>query len=135
MKKITKDCKKEVVKFVENKLGLQVSRKNIDIAHRVRRKLGGKSRAMIIHFHSHEKKMSFLKAKRVLRDTNISDADMSEDLMIFTKHVRDSYIFGLEQVWTIDGNLKAKKSGLERIIKSDSVDNLKQIMGCIDQDF
>ena len=33
------DCKKEVVKFAENKLGIKISRKDIDIAHRVGRKL------------------------------------------------------------------------------------------------
>ena len=37
--KDSEDCKKEVVKFAENKLDLQISRKDIDIAHRVRRKL------------------------------------------------------------------------------------------------
>ena len=57
--KDNEDCKKEVVKFAENKLGLQISRKDIDIAHRVGRKLRGKNRAMIVRFHSHEKKISF----------------------------------------------------------------------------
>ena len=80
------DCKKEVVKFAKNKLGLQISRKDIDIAHRVGRKLRGKSRATIVRFHSHEKKTSFVKAKRVLRDNNISDGGIS----ILTKRVRDS---------------------------------------------
>ena len=134
------DCKKEVVKFAENKLGLQISRKDIDIAHRVGRKLRGKSRAMIVRFLSHEKKTSFMKVKRVLRDNNISDAGISEDLTILTKRVRDSLRknnvrFGLEQVWTIDGKLKAKKSGSDMVINIDSVDSLKQIVGRIDEDF
>ena len=63
------DCKKEVVKFAENKLGLQNSRKDINIAHGVGRKLRSKTRAQIVRFHSHEKKTSFVKAKGVLRDT------------------------------------------------------------------
>ena len=58
---------------------------------------------MIVGFHSHEKKTNFMKAKRVLRDNNISDAGISEDLTILTKRVRDSLKennvrFGLEQV-------------------------------------
>ena len=61
--KDNEDCKKEVVKFAENKLGLQISRKDIDIAHRVGRKLRGKNRPMIVRFHGHEKKTSFVKAK------------------------------------------------------------------------
>ena len=68
---------------------------------------------MIVHFHSHEKKTSFVKAKRVLRDNNISDAGIS----ILTKGVRDSLRknnvrFRLEQIWTTDGKLKTKSQVL-----------------------
>ena len=56
-----------------------------------------------------------------------------------TKRIRDSLrknnvCFGLEQVWTIDGKLKAKKSGSDRVINIDSIDSLKQIMGRIEED-
>ena len=95
---------------------------------------------MIVRFHSHEKKTSFVKAERVLRDNNISDAGISEDLTNLAKRVRDSLRknnvrFGLEQVWIIDGKLKPKKSGYDRVINIDSVDSLKQVAGRIDEHF
>ena len=78
--KDTEDCKKEIIQFAESKLGMKLSRKHLDIAHRVGKKVRGKNRAIIVRFFSHKIKTNFIKAKKVIRDNSIKDAGISEDL-------------------------------------------------------
>ena len=138
--KDNEDCKKEIIQFAESKLGMKQSRKHMDIAHRVCRKVRGKNRAIVVRFFSHEIKTNFIKAKKVILDNSIKDAGISEDLTGLTKRIRDTLrkhnqLYNIEHVWTIDGKIKIKKSGSDRVMEINFVDKLRAIVGNVGEGF
>lgn len=127
------DCKEKVVEFGRDKLNIEVNKADIDIAHRTLKRVQGKPRAIIVRCHKHDTKVAFMKGKKMLREKNISNYGIVEDLTVMTKGIRDELRekktqLGLEYVWTIDGKIKVKKVGKPYVMEINTPEKLAEIV-------
>ena len=98
-----------VIRFLKNKMNIEVSPVQIDICHRMGRYREGSYRPIIVKFVSRKTKIHIMANKRKLKGTNMF---IVEDLTAINQQRvrRLRELQCVQQVWTRDGKIYAKNS-------------------------
>lgn len=112
--KQAEDCEAVCIEAIKVNLGIDICDADIDIVHRVGRRLTGKARPILVKFASHKPKEKVMRKRKEAQNIKIV-----EDLAYGIKKVYDFLNanrreIDLEYVWTIDGRIKYKFTGDSR---------------------
>ena len=112
----SEEIENKTISVIKEEIGVEVEKKEIEIVHRVgRHRDDDKPRAILVKCLSHKTKARVLRDKKKAKNITIY-----EDLAGGVKNLLDELIsrkheLGLESVWTIDGKVRYKRVGSERI--------------------
>ena len=126
----SEDTKSKVIKIFNEKLGVSLQEKDVDVAHRVGKLKPNKSehsRSIIVKFIRREHKMDILKNRKKLRGskTVVSD-DMCQDLQKVYNRIKND--FRVKESWTWFGKIFVKDHSdkIYRVMYGRSLD---EVMG------
>lgn len=121
------DTDNQLIQIVQEKLGIEVCKADIDRSHRVGRKVSGatKPRPIIVKFVSYRKRAEIFREKRKLAKTGLT---IREDLTRERLKLLNNAIshFGLQNVWTQDGRVIIKTpTGKKTVTNMCELNNIK----------
>lgn len=115
--KLNEDTKEEVIKIINGKMGLSVSRNDIQVCHRVGKKIDAKSRGIYLKLNSCELKQNIYTKKKFLKGTGIIIREDLTNSRVELFHQAISK-YGLKQVWTDRGRIYVNVNNKVSILKN-----------------
>ena len=117
------------IQALKEEIDVDITDRDIDIVHRVGRRRGDKkARPILLKCMSHKTKSEIMRKKKTAKNIKVY-----EDLAQSVKRMLDDIVFnkkdlGVENVWTMDGKVKFKYCGSDRVNFISSHQDFLQLM-------
>ena len=109
--------------FFRNRLGVNVQKSDISIAHRLQASDGDRERAIQVKFTRREAKMDVLRNRRKCKGTGVVIAeDLCSSYLRLFHNLRD--LVGKGNVWTWEGKVLCKVGGITKRVTLENADDI-----------
>ncbi len=128
------NCQDLVIDVLKKEMDVDINPEDIDIVHRVGKRKDGETRGILIKFLCHKSKEKIMRKKKEAKNIGVKE-DLAPGIKgMVNKIFKDKGRINVEKVWTIDGRIKFKMNGNQKVFEIRSYADYANLMNPFNHD-